>query len=90
MSAARIHGAGGSGGFGGDRYRGGTHLKGMTGTADGCYGGLPGGNGLPVGWGRSNGPASSPVIAAAKSLDGPCVPGGPYPRGYAWLGTTFA
>ncbi len=44
LSAARTHGAGRSGGFGGDRYLGGTHLEGTTGTAGGCSS-LPGGDG---------------------------------------------
>ncbi len=37
-SLVRSHGLGGSGGFGGDRWRGAAHLLGMTGGAGGCGG----------------------------------------------------
>ncbi len=86
LAASRTHGAGGSGGPGGGGYRGGAHLGDPAGGSGGPLGGGPlGGCGLPGGWtgswGTPDGPAPSPPAAAAKSLDGPCEPGGPYPRG---------
>ncbi len=81
LAASRTHGARGSGGPGGGGYRGGAHLCGPGGGSPlgGC--GLPGG--CAGSWGTPDGPAPSPPAAAAKSLDSPCEPGGPYPRGYA-------
>ncbi len=75
-SLVRSHGSGGSGGCGGDGCQGAAHLLGITGGASG--GGGPEGGGYFGAWSEVLGALS---VAAAKSRDGPCVPGGPYPRG---------
>ncbi len=58
LSMARTHGAGGSGGFSGDRYQGGAHLLGVTGNASGC-GSPVGGCGFFSSWSWFDIPALS-------------------------------
>ncbi len=83
LAASSTHGPRGSGGPGSGGYQGGAHLWGMGGGGGGPLGGCGLLGGWLGTWGTFDSPAPSLLIVAAKSLDGPCEPGGPYPQGYA-------